>query len=118
MYGLPPSFNPSVFVGLRVETILFAENLLSIGFGEKFNITVLGTARYTVAGANAPNEIRVPPKESNLMRLLGQTVLSASAVGGGTLILSFENRDRLELLDDSDQYEAYKILADGNEVIV
>lgn len=118
MYGLPTDFDPSVFVGLCLVQVSFSENTVHFVLGETASVTVESAVRYRVERLAPPKTASVPIHCTDLMKLLGRTILSASCMSDGTLRLDFEDGSSLEFLEDSKQYEAYHVRAGGRTIIV
>lgn len=118
MYGLPPGFDPEIFLGRVVDQVCFSANNVQISFRDDGYITIEGSyAHLTHEAADTP-DVAVPPSSSNLMRLAGKVVSAASVVGSGDLRLVFDDGQILVCLDDSPKYESYHIGIDGFEITV
>jgi cytoskeletal protein RodZ len=118
MYGLPDSFDASVLVARILEQICFTENQVTLQFDGAVDITVESALMHGDRRNESSHQvIRVPVQESNLMRLLGSSVVASSSNNEGTLKLIFSNGDVLQILDDSEDYESYQLRI-GETVIV
>ena len=113
MYGLPKNFDGSFLKGRVLELVCFSQNNLTLHFGAKIKIRIESAFAYKTELV-----IDVPTNESNLMELLGASVLSAHGDENGTLTLLFTDRQTLKVYDTSKQYESYVITYEGTEIIV
>ena len=52
------------------------------------------------------------------MTLIGEHVVAATGNADGTLVLEFDNGGKIVCLDDSLDYESYKIRANGLDLVV
>ena len=112
MYGLPADFNPSVFVGCKLEMICFAEYQVYLHFSN--NVLVSVESALNVNGVN----YGVPLKNADFMHLVGHSVVSALGNKEGDLTVIFDDGSSLSVLDTEDQYESYRIRVGGSEIIV
>ena len=118
MYGLPSDFDPSVFVGHKLNLLSFTENTIHFAFDGDIAITTTSSFVH-VHSLHEPGRKHVVPVESSrLMSLVGKTVSRSSAEPGGTLSLHFEDGEQLSLLDDSREYESYTVRVGDKEFIV
>jgi hypothetical protein len=113
MYGLPKDFDGSFLVGRTLEMVCFSQYQVYLHFDEKIIITVASAFSY-----KTDLVVDVPVQESNLMELVGSSVLAASGEVNGTLSLLFNTGQALKIYDTSKQYESYAIAHDGKEIIV
>ena len=118
MYGLPKNFDPEFVCGATLEQICFTENQVSFHFDHEISIIVESAIAYS-----DPNErlcsttYRVPLRSSSIMHLLGKRVVEATRENDN-LKLIFESGATLNCIDDTPQYEAYKIIHKGHVLIV
>ena len=116
MHGLPPDFDPSVFVGRELEQVCFTVNTVSLAFDDDIMITLEGA--FVVRAASGGEVKQSPPIESSgITALLGQRVSVASA-SEGTLLLQFEGGGSVACLDESPEYESYHIVLRQREIHV
>jgi hypothetical protein len=116
VHGLPSDFNASPFVGRILDVVSFSANNTHFNFDDDVSITVEGS--YSHVSPSGGAECEVPVDYSELMQLVGESVLVAEASEDGTLDLLFSNKQRLIVYDNSVQYEAYRITIRGQETIV
>lgn len=118
MYGLPENFDASFFVGRTLEMIRFNANQIYLHFDDHMTITIEGSFSHQHARSSTnPQVVSVPVKQSALMQLLEQKVISVSADRDGTLTLVFDDGQIFTCYDQSANYESYQI-KHGDEVIV
>lgn len=118
MYGLPPDFDASVFIGKELEQICFSVNTITFHFGLDVSITVVSLFIYRVATEGPECTETIPLHSSNAMRLLEKTVTSAVGQIDGTLSLTFGDGSNLMFIDDTHQYESYHIRIGNTEIHV
>jgi hypothetical protein len=117
MYGLPSDFDGRVFTGRILEQVCFNENQVTLSFDGDMAVMVESAFSYEAPPAES-RLTEVPVFHSDLMRLLGRRVSSAVGDEDGTLVLVFENGHRLRILDDSREYESYRIRLGKKMIIV
>jgi len=118
MYGLPNDFNASRFIGYALELVCFSQNQVCFHFNERVSIVVLNELLHQYSSDALPKTIRIPVVESDLMRLLGHSIVQASGNEKGTLAITFDSGDILQFLDDSAHYESYTITFGDEEITV
>ena len=116
MYGLPAGFDASGFVNRELVEVCFTVNTVHLAFDDDASITL--ESAFALRSHQGAERQTPPIKASRLMGLIGQRVRSSHAHPDGTLTLEFEEGDALDCLDDSKEYESYKIRVDGREFIV
>jgi hypothetical protein len=116
MHGLPKDFDLSVFIGKVFEQICFTENTVSFFFGDNISITV--ESKYSYGKANKMVVETIPATSSSCMNFLGKTVKGATPKSDGTMNLVFEDDSKLTFVDDSKQYESYRIRIGDTEIII
>ncbi|MDQ2986391.1 MAG: DUF6188 family protein [Armatimonadota bacterium] len=118
MFGLPPDFDASPFIGCTLELVSFSENTINFSFDRNVSVTVEGFFDH-VQGTNVNGEpLSVPVQNSQLMQLTGHSVQMAEGSEDGTLTLVFTNGQQLIVYDDLPMYESYKINIGTTEIIV
>lgn len=125
MYGLPESFDADIFVGRSVEQVCFAANQVAIHFDDDLHVVIQGefslkTAQGQVSGAiddSVSPDTSVMPHHC-LVCIIGAKVARADGTKEGTLTLSCESGEVLQLVDASPMYEAYTISHRGETWIV
>ena len=119
MYGLPETFDASVFVGRTLQQVAFSANSVSLWFGEDLSVTIESSFSHAASsGSKQAEKQTVPVAKSSLMQLAGKAVRSAESDRHGTLTLRFEGGHVLSVFDDLPQYESYRIQQGEDEIIV
>jgi len=118
MYGLPSNFDASAFVGTELVQISFTSNTVHFVFEPDIQLTIEASFIIQPNSDMPPVEDLPPVKTSCVMTLIGKKVHSAKGSTNGTLTLQFEGGGTIICLDDSENYESYKILIRGNEIVV
>jgi hypothetical protein len=118
MYGLRSDFDPSVFVGHRLERVTFAENVILLVFSEALTVSISGTVLYQDAADTSPKRERPPVAHTSLVGAVGRTVEATELKSPQELILRLEGGFSITLLDDSDEYECYLISVGDHETVV
>ena len=119
MYKLPKDFDAAFFVGKTLETVLFSENTVSFGFGDRVSVTALSSLQHQFPTETDQSNVQtVPLSESKLMQLPGHTVTHAIGDEHGTLTIVFDNGHVLRFFDDDPHYECYSINDGKREIYV
>lgn len=118
MYGLPPDFDATLFIGSELQQISFTVNTVYLTFDKDISITLESSFSFQ-SDRNSETERHVPPvRISAVMSLVGRQICSASATRDGTLVLEFTGGGVLTCIDDSKEYESYRICLYDKEIIV
>lgn len=117
MYRLPKNFDGNRLVGHCLEQICFNENQVCLHFDGMLSIVVESKLSYRDTPKSIDQVIEIPVRHSDLMLLLGQSILNCYGDDDGTLSMEFGNGSTLKCLDTSNQYESYRII-NGNEDII
>jgi hypothetical protein len=121
VHGVPKDFDPTGFVGRRLELISFTANTVHFVLEGDYSLTAESSLEHDLgqcAGGIGPIRYEVPVSESGLMQWIGKLVIAGMVERSGTLLLRFEDGQALRLFDDSESYESYKINCAGSEIIV
>jgi hypothetical protein len=118
MYGLPSDFAATVFAGQELTQVSFTTNTVHFSFDEHHSITVESTFVYRPDAASVEATQAVPAVHSEIMGLLGKTVLRAEADRDGVLKLEFLGGGLLVFRDDSKEYESYQIRIGKRQISV
>src|SRR5688572_5085924 len=100
MYGLPPDFDASPFVGCTLECVSFSENTIHFSFDRNVSVTVTSAFDHIQNTYANGEPLSVPVQESQLMQLTGHSVQMAEGSEDGTLTLVFTNGQQLIVYDD------------------
>lgn len=121
MYKLPTDFDPNVYVGKSLTSVLFSENTVTFNFGIGLWIHVYngfdlkstgGTIRFMFLSGEPP---RIEPKVGEA---LGHVVTEIEVFDERTLRVTFDNGFVLDVLGDVENYECYELLIEGRTIIV
>lgn len=118
MYGLPDTFDASVFVGVQLVQVSFSANTVNLVFEPAISVTIEAAFVVNAGAGLQPVKCSPPVRSSELMALIGAHVVVATGNADGTLVLDFDNGGRVVCLDDSAHYESYKIRANGLDLVV
>jgi len=122
MYGFPADFDPSVFVGHRLESVLFAEHVIWLRFSEDLAIRIEGTVRLQESPADEgvlERPVSAPEaKESRLVGAVGRVVDAAELSRPDELRLQLSGKYTITLTDDSPMYECLLIALGDREIVV
>ena len=118
MYGLPEDFDATIFLGKRLDSICFAQFVVSFYFDDDLSVSIESSFLVSSGAEQAAIKQSPPVLSSSAMELIGKKVTEAKPHRDGTLLLRFENKASLSFLDDKAQYESYVIKSPAMEVIV
>lgn len=118
MHGLPKGFDGSFFIGLRLDSVTFAEYVISLFFDGNVGITIDGTFAHVVDDGQEIVFQKAPFLQSSVMQLVGKSVVGVSSEVDGTLKLFFSNGHKFICYDSSKQYESYHIRNGDQEINV
>jgi len=118
MYGLPATFDASVFVGVQLMQLSFSANTVNLIFEPEIVVTIEAAFVVSAGAGLQPVQYSPPVQFSDLMTLIGEHVVVATGSVDGTLVLEFDNGGRIVCLDDSVHYESYRIRANGLDLVV
>jgi hypothetical protein len=118
MYGLPSDFDSSVFVGRRLESVTFAENVIVLAFSEALTVSISGTVLYKESVDSPEKRERPLTTHSSLIGAVGRAVEATDFKSPRELILQLQKGFVVTLLDDSDAYECYLISLADREIVV
>lgn len=118
MYGLPSDFAASAFAGQELTQVSFTTNTVHFSFDEHHSITAESTFGYRPDAYSVEATQTIPAVRSEIMGLLGKTVLHAEADSDGVLKLEFAGGGSLVFRDDSKEYESYQICIGERQISV
>lgn len=119
MYGLPGDFDPTVFVGRRLEAVTYGENYIRLDFGVGLGIVALSDVAHQATKGSGFSVDRVPSSDpSSLHTYVGRDVVAALVDPPRRLELALDGGGRIRLTDDSDQYESFVISIGSDEIVV
>ena len=110
-------FDPGVFVGSILEGIYFTENTVHFAFDGYRSITL--DSSYELRRSGEVERSEVPPRDKALPGLVGHIVIQCSIKEEGRILeLEFDDGHALAFVDDSSQYESFRIGVAGREIVV
>jgi hypothetical protein len=119
MNGLPDDFDPVPLLGRTLEQVSFTENQVILHFSDGLHITIENSFSYQKDSSSAfCHKLEVPVKQSDLMQLLGHSIINVVDEGEGTLRISFENGATIKCYDPLGPYESYHISYPGKTIHV
>lgn len=118
MYGLPPDFDASIFVGRELEQVSFSANTVHLTFDDDIAITLESSFLFQTDKTQTAVKQEPPVQSSSIMSLVGRRVCSARSTSDGTLTLQFTGDGTFTCVDDSEEYESYHIWFCGKEIVV
>ena len=126
MYGIEAATDLSFLKGKTLCQVCFGPYDLQLNFAEGTRISVTSTVGYGASdGTYAKRVIGKGPDMSEvlddtgfLLRLLMKEVKEVHWTVEGTLTLNFGDGSRLQLYDDSQQFESYNIWDAGQLIVV
>jgi hypothetical protein len=126
MYGIKATTDLSFLKGKTLCQVCFGPYDLQLNFAEGTRISVESTVGYGAAdGTYAKRVIGKGPGMSEvledtgfLLRLLMKEVADVHWTAEGTMTLTFTGGSRLQLYDDSQQFESYNVGNAGQLIVV
>ena len=117
MNGLPSDINLDFFHGETLLQICVGANEIIWNFTGYISITLMSEFACTRPGGARHGFDDFRRAVGDVAYLVHEAVKSAKGTPDGTLTLEFGDGSRLELYDDSKQFESY-VISNGDEVIV
>jgi hypothetical protein len=117
MYGLPSNTDLSFLVGKTLQQVCIGLHEIILNFDDPLSITIMSPIACTLAGAKYQKYEDYRNAASVVVTFLQDVVASAKGDQDGTLTLEFGGGGRLDVYDDSKQYESY-IIKNGDKLIV
>jgi hypothetical protein len=117
MNGLPNNINLDFFHGQTLLQICVGANEMIWNFDGYVSIIVTSSFACTPVGGARHGYDDFRSAVGDVAYLVHEIVKSAKGTPDGTLTLEFGDGSRIELYDDSKQFESY-VIRNGDEVIV
>jgi hypothetical protein len=118
MYGLSADTDLSFFADKLLGQVCIGYSEAILCFGDDVSITIqTDISHVSSAGEGTAVYKTIRPSAPMFVALLHCSVVRASALPPGTLVLEFSYRERLEIHDSTSQYESY-LITHGEKVIV
>ena len=118
MYRLSKDVDLGFLVGVELHQVCVGKNEVILNFDHDVRITILSD--FAVGNRDAPftKYHDASTGAIALLPLLHCTVSHAKATDEGGLLLTFGSGVRLEVFDDSDQYESFWIAHGEQQIII
>ena len=122
MYELPADFDPSIFVGQPLTSVLYAEHMIGLSFADTARISIWGTVKVQESPTGTERVERPIAKEgrysAHLLGAVGRTIGRAEVSARADLKLIFEGDFSVTVMGDTPTYECYLILLGDREIVV
>ncbi|MGC4005785.1 MAG: DUF6188 family protein [Pirellulales bacterium] len=103
---------------VTLESLCFGRYTVQFGFDRNYSLRIEASFRFGSHESIANSPIfDFPLQETQLVRLLGQSVVQVFCEEDATLHLRFSNNDELIVYANDEQYEAYTFDIDGPYVV-
>jgi hypothetical protein len=109
MYGLPVGVDLSFFRARTLIQICVGGHDIIFNFDDTLSISVTSAIGYTASKDVYRRYEDFPQAMSHVVALLNGVVAAAKGASDGTLNIEFSNGARLDIFDDSQQFESYVI---------
>ncbi len=117
MYPWPNELSPTAFCGLTLEIISFTANTIVFNFNHELLVTVESEVKLTLA--NKTETITIPPPRTDLVSLVGRSVVDAKvSQDKASLILNFNSGHTMYIDGDDDHYECFQIKTNRGEYVI
>jgi len=117
VYGFPSDFDPSAFVGRELSSVTYVTNVIVLEFDDLV-VSVFAEISYRTSSGGESYTESPPAERSNLIALLGRTVIAANLPSSRELNLELERGGLIRLVDGSEPYESFLFKVSGREFIV
>jgi hypothetical protein len=118
VYGLPANVNLDFFRGQRLMQVCIGVNDCILHFDNGLRILITSAVGWNESNGTYRRYEDFRQAASYLVGLLDRIVESAMDAGGGTLSIEFQWRRRLDIYDDSKQFESYVITCGSKQIVV
>jgi hypothetical protein len=118
MYGLPSGTNLDFIKGAILVQACFEPHDLILNFHQNVSISICSSVAVGRAGTNPRRHTSFEEISREILSLLNRPVLNVGWAPNGTVSLTFEGNDLLELYDDSAGYESYTISSPTGLIVV
>lgn len=119
MYAPPPPRAIAQLIDHIVEVISFGQYVIHISFSNGDRLSLTCPFRFEAEEFVTRSPVHEAPLiESNMLRVVGSSIVNAKCQPDGTLRLGFKNGDVLIAYANNPGYEAYSLTIHGEEYIV
>ena len=118
MYGLRSGTDLSFLKGRTLLQACFGPHDLILNFDPNVSISIWSSLAVGQRGANLRRASAFMELSKEILGLLNKTVIEVSWTPEGTVSLTFEGDELLELYDDSTSYECYSISSPAGLLVV
>ena len=118
MNGLPPDLDLNFLCGCELIQICVGVHDCILNFHEDLSISISSQIGYLDSSGGYRRFIHFPDAVAPISVLFGQQISAATGYPDGTLRLFFPSNARLDLFDDSKQFESYVIKGEGRLIVV
>lgn len=119
MYTPPSPRIISQLIDHTVEMISFGQYVVHISFSNGDRLSLTCPFRFDAEGVVARSSIHEAPiNESNMLRVVGSSIIDARCERDGTLRLKFKTGDILIAYANNPGYEAYSLKIRGEEYVI
>jgi|GEM_PF-4676616 len=102
-----------------LDVVSFCRYIIHLNFESGIQLSIEGPFRFAKKQSYPDVPVcEFPIVESNLTRILGQSVVKVNCDTDGTLELEFANEDVLVIYANDPMYEAYTLIIDGKNYVV
>lgn len=118
MYGLPEDIDLNFLMGKRLIQICISTHQIIMRFDDDITISVESAIKLFDDKGDVHLYEDNRSINQDLLMLLENSISDVISNKTGTLILHFDNGNKVELNDDSAKYESYQIVGDGQTIVV
>lgn len=118
MYGLPENVDLNFLKAKRLIQICISAHQIIFGFDEDISISIESPIKLISGIGESYLYDDVSSINKDFIGLLESSVVDVIPYVTGTLVLLFSSGSKIELVDDSIQYESYQIFRGGKIVVV
>ena len=117
MYGLPKNIDLDFLKGKRLVQICISSNQVIMRFDDDISISIESVIKLYKGKEVWSYEVNTSIN-TDFINLLGNLIVDYTHYESGTLVLYFDHGSKIELNDDSENYESYQIIGNGQTIIV
>ena len=118
MYGLPSGTNLDFIKSTTLIQVCFGPFDLILNFHRDVSISIYSSIAVGPAGTNLLRHTSFEEIGREILSLLNRDVLNVEWSPNGTISLTFEGNDLLEIYDDSAHYESYTLSGPAGLIVV